>query len=273
MTSSSQPPANIPIASVRALRVLDILMRETDAAHHLTTIDIKHKLAHPDNPSVAAITTTRETIRTTIMALRYAGHDVSSSTQDGYWIERHPFSDTEMALALDVVRTSPALEVVERRALEQCLRSLATPTQRTFWSAGTHAGPSQTGDHGTRREGHVVKTLIPFSVVDIPTLVRRALDARRAIAYQVMPDEGADGGAEPESAWRSMVPQSIRAVEDGVFVGGTDGGAPGGRRSMVRLERMVYAVAPDIDGVTLLATRESQPPRTPPAIEQAPESA
>ncbi len=235
-TSSSRA---LPLAAVRALRVLQLLVRESDDAHRLPAAYLAHELKAPQEPGALSVDASPSDVRDAVATLRLIGLPVASTHHGGYWLKTSPFSDAEMGLVLHAVRTHPRLTRLERCALEKRLLALGTPTQRSRWQLHTPAS--------THSKRHMESSIIPFERTDPLSLIRRALPQHSHVIYQLASDASLS-----KSACQTFAAHVLRHSGQSWFVGGVDT-STGLVHRMVRLDRIACLVTHDVGGVVLIA--------------------
>lgn len=179
-------------SALRALRVLEILRARTDARAGLSSTELVARLAHPDDPRLPAISTSRSSVRASITALKTAGFDICASNKTGYALRTHPLADADAELIVGAICESATLSAEQRGRLLDRVLGLASPTVRHRLLARgpdrpriAAAGPS-----------HAV---LPFAFRTAGDLIRHAVHQGLPCSFEL-----ADAGETPGRRHRLM---------------------------------------------------------------------
>ncbi len=107
----------------RMLRILELLTKETDAEHPLTTPQIVAMLKDR-----WGVETYRITVQKDISALVDAGYEIETvrSRQNRYYMTARPFELPELKLLIDAVESSKFITAKKSRALTEKITALGS---------------------------------------------------------------------------------------------------------------------------------------------------
>ncbi len=109
----------------RIIKLLDILLKETDDEHKLTTNQLINKLAEE------GVSVHRNTISSDIEILKEAGYDIicEKSTQNLYYIGKRDFDNAEIKMLCDAVNAAHFItEKQTSQLISKLLRNVSTYT-------------------------------------------------------------------------------------------------------------------------------------------------
>ena len=110
-------------SKLRLLRILELLITQTDERHPLSTVDIEKALKEQWNLDAYRIT-----IQSDIAALIAAGYEIETirSKQNKYYLSGREFELPELKLLIDAVESSKFITEKKSRQLTEKLVSLAS---------------------------------------------------------------------------------------------------------------------------------------------------